>query len=335
MAEHSFTMFTGSSDGTIVEAKLSTKLGPKDALVKQTYSGVCSTDLHLSEKPCALGHEGVGIIEEMGAMAHLWTDLKIGDRVGFGWMQSYCGQCRSCLIGRDGLCEKGKELWAPDNNTGSWGFGGVWDVTALRKIPDSLESKYAGPLMCAGATVWGAMQRGKIMSHHRVGVLGIGGLGHLAIQFLAKSGCEVVVLSSSDRKKQEAFDLGATEFHTADAIKGDPEGLEPLTHLMVCTGAQPDYAVYMKIMAPAGIILPLTVDFEATPIPLAPTIFQGLNIIGVKVCDRWEYDAMFKFVVRHKVLPIIQEYPMTADGLNDAVRDLKQGKVRYRAVVKA
>lgn len=86
-------------------------------------------------------------------------------------------------------------------------------------------------------------------------------------------------------------------------------------------------------MAMGGNIAPLTVDFEATPIPLAPTIFQGLNFIGVKVCNRNEYDDMFRFAVRHKIKPTIEEYPMTEDGLNDAVDALKHGKVHYRAVV--
>lgn len=88
-------------------------------------------------------------------------------------------------------------------------------------------------------------------------------------------------------------------------------------------------------MAKGGNIVPLTVDFEATAIPLAPTIFQGLNLIGAKVCNRNEYDDMFRFAVRHKIKPTIEEYPMTENGLNDAVSALKQGKVRYRAVVVA
>lgn len=245
--DRSFTMFTGSPDGQIVQATLTTSLGPNDVVVRHILSGVCSTDLHLANHSNALGHEGVGVIEEMGEHAHLNTDLKLGDRVGLGWMQSYCGRCRSCATGMDSLCENGKELMAPNNKTGSWGFGAVWDATALRKIPDEIESKHAGPLMCAGATVWGAMQRGQIMSHHRVGVLGVGGLGHLAVQFLAKSGCEVVVISSGEKKKEEAFELGATEFHTTSSIKDSPQSLEPLTHLMVTTGAQPVYAEYVDM----------------------------------------------------------------------------------------
>lgn len=241
---YEFTTFKGSSNGRIVETKIKRGLGPTEAIIRQTHSGVCSTDLHLSDRGNALGHEGIGIVEELGASAHLISDVKVGDRVGLGWMQKYCGKCRSCRGGLDSQCENSTELWAENNETGAFGRGNVWDVSALRKIPDELESKDAAPLMCAGATVWGAMQRCKIMSHHRVGVLGIGGLGHLAIQFLAKSGCEVVVLSSSDQKRKEAMQYGATEFYTINEIKAQAsQSIELLNHLLVCTGARPDYSM--------------------------------------------------------------------------------------------
>lgn len=88
----------------------------------------------------------------------------------------------------------------------------------------------------------------------------------------------------------------------------------------------------MLLMAMGGNIVPLTVDFEATPIPLAPTIFQGINILGVKVCNRVEYVDMFHFAARHNIRPTIERYPMTASGLNDAIKALQEGRVHYRAV---
>ena len=240
-----FTIFKGSPNGKIVETQIKRSLGPTEAVIEQTHSGVCSTDLHLSDRGNALGHEGIGIVKELGASAHLISDIEVGDRVGLGWMQKYCGRCRSCRGGLDSQCESSTELWAAHNETGAFGTGNVWDVSALRKIPDELESKSAAPLMCAGATVWGAMQRCKVMSHHRVGVLGIGGLGHLAIQFLAKSGCEVIVLSSSEQKRNEAMQYGATEFYTIGEVRGSgSKAMRLLNHLIICTGAQPDYSLY-------------------------------------------------------------------------------------------
>lgn len=239
-----FLIFTGSSDKQLVERAIRRELGPVDALVRCTHSGVCSTDLHLADRSGALGHEGIGIVEELGDSAHLISDVKVGDRVGLGWVQKYCGKCRPCRGGYDSLCENSTELWAPNNDTGAFGTGGVWDVSGLHRIPDEIDSESAAPLMCAGATVWGAMQRCRVMSHHRVGVLGIGGLGHLAIQFLSKSGCEVVVISSSFRKKEEALGYGATEFWTSPEIQeAKQRQFRLLDHLFICTGAQPKYAL--------------------------------------------------------------------------------------------
>lgn len=238
-----YTLYKGSADKRIVQTTVQRELGPTEALVRHTHTGVCSTDLHLLDRGAALGHEGVGVVEELGSAAHVVSAVKVGDRVGMGWMQRYCGRCRPCLTGHDSLCENGKELWAPGNETGSFGTSAIWDVSALHLIPETLESKYAAPLMCAGATVWGAMQRCGVRSHHRVGVLGVGGLGHLAIQFLAKSGCEVVVISSSDRKRDEAMEYGADEYWTVEKIKAAMEGgkFALLDHLLICTGAQPDF----------------------------------------------------------------------------------------------
>lgn len=242
-----YTLFKGSPENRIVRATIRRELGPTEAFVEHTHTGVCSTDLHLLDRGNALGHEGIGIVKELGDSAHVLSDVKVGDRVGLGWMQKYCGRCRPCLTGHDYLCENSTELWAANNETGSFGTASIWHVSALQPIPDAMESQYAAPLMCAGATVWGAMQRCKVMSHHRVGVLGVGGLGHLAIQFLAKSGCEVVVISSSNKKKDEALAYGADEYWAVDKCKEAAEqgSFRLLDHLLVCTGASPDYAAYV------------------------------------------------------------------------------------------
>ena len=239
----SYTIFTGSSNGKIAQRTINRDLGPTEVLIRHTHSGVCSTDLHLSDRSGPLGHEGIGIVEALGSHTSLVSNVTVGSRVGLGWNQRYCNRCRTCLSGRDPICENVKELWSSDADVGAFGLEGIWDATALRPIPNGIESKYAAPLMCAGATVWGAMRRGGVAAKDRVAVLGIGGLGHLAIQFLAKSGCHVVVISSSDRKRTEAFELGAHEYYTLDEIReaGSKLPLVKVQHLIVCTGAQPDY----------------------------------------------------------------------------------------------
>jgi D-arabinose 1-dehydrogenase-like Zn-dependent alcohol dehydrogenase len=130
--------------------------------------------------------------------------------------------------------------------TANWDQGGfgtavTWDVSALFKIPDEIASEDAGPLMCAGATVWGALYEYGIKSGDRVGIVGIGGLGHLAIQFAAKMGMEAVVFSSSESKRQEALDFGASEFY-ATSNPGNLKDITKINHLLITTSFNPDLA---------------------------------------------------------------------------------------------
>src|SRR4051812_8515876 len=139
-------------------------------------------------------------------------------------------------------CTGGKKEYGQGNtDQGSFGSGAVWKEQYLFKLPEKLESDVAAPLMCAGVTVWTPLARHGVKPTDVVGVVGIGGLGHLAIQFAAKMGCEVVVLSSTESKRDEALKLGATEFHT---LKADTavDGIKKVNHLLICGSAQPDYS---------------------------------------------------------------------------------------------
>lgn len=128
-----------------------------------------------------------------------------------------------------------------DLDVGSFAKGAVWDADMLFKIPDQLELKNAAPLMCAGATVWTALTSYNLKAGDRVGIQGVGGLGHLAIQFAAKLGCEVVVLSSSESKRGEATKLGASEYHVLDDNL-DLASKKKLDHLLICGSSNPDYS---------------------------------------------------------------------------------------------
>ena len=125
----------------------------------------------------------------------------------------------------------------------------VWDAEALFLLPEGLKSEFAGPLMCGGATVWGALSVYNVRPGDRVGVVGIGGLGHLAIQFAAKMGCEVVVFSSTESKREEAIQFGAKEFH---ATKGVTEfkNIKKLNHLLITTSEQPNFELYSRHCGP-------------------------------------------------------------------------------------
>lgn len=211
-------------------------LGPKDVLIKITHSGVCFTDREYFRlgAPLALGHEGVGEVVAIGSAV---TSLKVGDRAGGGFHKHSCGHCKYCLSGQDIYCYERTIFGEGDYNNGTFGDYYIGEETYIHKIPDGLSSEAAAPLQCAGATVYNALIS-TAKNTDRVGVVGIGGLGHLAIQFAAKLGTEVVVFSTTKDKEAEAREFGASEFvllSEADKIKA------PVDVLIVSGSKYPDW----------------------------------------------------------------------------------------------
>lgn len=326
-----FTVFKGSKDGSIVKGTTKKEIGPNEVLVKVTHSGLCGTDTHYTHVDMTLGHEGAGIVEEIGQDVTLF---KKGDRAGWGYVHGSCGHCKQCLRGAETFCPERRMYSEADLDQGSMATHGVWREDFLFRIPDSMRMEDAAPLMCGGATVFNALQFHGVKSTDRVGVIGIGGLGHLAIQFAAKMGCEVVVFSGTDSKREEAMKLGATEFH---ATKGQKEIKidGQIDHLLVTTSAQPDWDLYLSVMAPSGTIYPLTVSNDDLKIPYMPIIMGGLKVQGSLVAARQIHREMLNFAAVHDIRPIIQTFPLSIEGINDAFESLEGGKMRYRGVLVA
>lgn len=227
-----------SHEGSIIayDTKIP-ELGPKDVVVRITHSGLCASDIAFVKlgAPIALGHEGVGIVEVVGSDV---KQLKIGDRVGGGFHRDACGSCKYCLKGKDIYCYNRIVLGEGDYDNGTFGQFYIGKETFLHKIPENMPSEYAAPLQCAGVTVYTALKE-TIEPGMRVGIYGIGGLGHLAIQYAAKMGTEVVVYSTSANKEQEARAWGASEFHLVstmyDTIKA------PVDVLVITGSYYPDF----------------------------------------------------------------------------------------------
>ena len=258
------------------------------------------------------------------------------DRVGWGYVTESCGVCDQCLQGFMVYCtgEK-KEYGVGNTDQGSFGTGAVWREQYLFKIPDGLASDDAAPLMCAGITVFAPLARFGVKSTDVVGVVGIGGLGHLAIQFAAKMGCEVVALSGTEEKKEEAFRLGAHHFL---ATKGAKELSLPrkIDHLIVTTSKLPEWASYDSILATQATIYPLSGDFGATlQIPYASFLLLGRKLVGTTVPPKIVYKQMLEFSALHGIKPIIERFPLTLSGVKDSLQKLDEGKMRYRGVLYA
>ena len=327
------TVFKGSPSGKIVQAQGSTlELKPDQVVIDIAYSGLCGSDLFFRTRDdMVLGHEGVGVISQVGRDVKIH---KVGDRVGWGCNHNACGYCKQCWNGQDVLCPERQMYGFSDPEFGSFGDRAVLYAYFVHKIPDEIPLRLAGPLQCGGATVYGAITSAEIRPNDRVGVVGLGGLGHLAVQYLRKMGCDVVLFSQTSGKKEQAQELGATEFV---AVKENPsfEGVKPVDYLLVSTSQQPDWTQFFQAMSPRGRIVPLSVSFGKMHHPYADILMKELTIMGSLVARRQVHREMLEFSARHHIEPWVEELPMTEDGVNTAFDRLEQGDVRYRFVLKS
>ncbi|KAI9933710.1 hypothetical protein MW887_004781 [Aspergillus wentii] len=327
-----FTVYKGSSDGSIKKATTHRDALSRDqVLVRVTHSGLCGTDIHYKTTDMALGHEGAGVVESIGPDV---LDLKKGDRVGWGYEHDCCGRCNQCLTGWETFCPDRKMYAAADTDQGSFASHAVWREAFLFRIPDGLSNEDSAPLMCGGATVFSALHVAEVKPTSRVGIVGIGGLGHLAIQFAAKMGCQVVVFSGTDSKKDEALKLGAHEFYATKGVK-ELQIPKKLDNLVVSTSAQPDWNLYIPVLSPGAVISPLSVTMEDFRFPYMAILSNGLRVQGSLVAARKVHRDMLEFAAFHGIKPVKMTYPLTREGIQDCFKTLEDGKIRYRGVLVA
>lgn len=277
-----------------------------------------------------LGHEGVGVVEAVGPDVKY---LKKGDRVGWGYETDSCGHCHACISGEEIFCPERAMYGEAARDQGSFASGAVWREAFLHRTPDEISDEDAAPLQCGGATVYTALY--DVKPNEVVGIMGVGGLGHLAIQFAAKMGCRVVVLSGSDSKRDQALALGAHKFvamKDLDTGKKD-ETVWPISRLVVTTSAQPAWETLLPMLAPQSRIYPLSVSADNLVIPYMPLISKGIRIQGSLVATRTVHREMLEFAAVHGVRPVTETFPMTEKGIKEAMDRLEQGKVQYRAVL--
>ncbi|RAK77465.1 NAD(P)-dependent alcohol dehydrogenase [Aspergillus fijiensis CBS 313.89] len=330
MTSFTYDVFRGSSEGKIVPAQTTSELGHGEVFIETTHSGLCGTDEHYLKADQVLGHEGVGIVKAVGPGV---TDVKVGARVGFGYTHSVCANCDNCVTGWDQYCRNQKQYGFHDLHNGTFSYGAIWDAKCVYPIPEGYDSINAAPLMCAGATVWTVLSEYGIKATDRVAVMGIGGLGHIAIKLAAAMGCHVVVLSSSEGKRQEAMDFGASEYHVFRSGGPVPEGFKPVNHLLLCGSGSVDYPSLIPLMATHGSIYPLTVAFEPARVPMLDLVWRGVRIQGSLVASRNSIRSLLDFAARKNIVPTVMTFPLTKEGIEDAMETLRQGKMRYRGVL--
>lgn len=309
------------------------ELGPEEIEIKVTHCGICHSDLSMldndwgmSTYPFVPGHEVVGIVAAVGSHA---KGLKVGQRVGVGWSALSCLSCPQCLAGDHNLCPTtqgtivGRHGGFADRLRVQW----VW----ARPIPEGLAMEKAGPLLCGGVTVFAPFLAYNISPTARVGVIGIGGLGHMALQFANKWGCEVHAFTTSDSKEAEAKKLGAHHVHNtrnADALKKIAGSLD----LIISTINVPlDLPGLLDTLAPKGRLHVVGAVLEPMPLPAMSLIFGQRSISGSPTGGPVALDAMLQFSARHGIAPVTEKFPMSK--VNEAFEHLRAGKARYRIVL--
>ncbi len=299
-----------------------------------THNGLCHTDIHMrdndwgvSQFPLVAGHEVVGVVTEAGKDV---TTLQKGDRVGLGWIRNSCRVCYHCLQGEENICQQGYTGLIVGNHGG---FANKVRISAdfAYKIPDALDSASAAPLLCAGITVYTPLRTYIKYPGMKVGIVGIGGLGHLAIKFARAMGAEVTAFSSSPDKEAEAYDFGAHHFYqwvTAESMK-DLTG--SLDLLLSTSSAELDWDLAFSLLGNNGVLCFLGIPVSSINVPLIPLIFGQKSVVGSVVGGRRFMQEMLDFAAINQIKPLMET--MALSQVNEAMDKVLAGKARYRIVL--
>nr|QKY15194.1 zinc-containing alcohol dehydrogenase family protein (ADH) [Polytomella parva]CBY84994.1 zinc-containing alcohol dehydrogenase family protein [Polytomella sp. Pringsheim 198.80] len=314
------------------------ELGPSEIDVRVTHNGLCHSDLHMAlddwgvtSYPFLPGHEVIGEVVAMGSMV---KNLKIGDVVGAGWIRDSCRRCLHCLSGEENICEEGYTGSITFGNHG--GFQDVMRFPAdfVAKIPDSIKREHAAPLLCAGVTVFAPLKRHVNRFGMRVAIMGVGGLGHLAIQFARAMGCNVTAIDIHDDKAAEAKSLGAQNFvNYKDVIAGKVADVEKVDLIINAAAARVDHGKLIGLLKTDGKLVQIGIPGGNATItlPLQDIVFGQRALCGTIVGGRKDMTDMLDFAALHNIKPMIELFPLSK--VNEAMEKMKKGLIRYRVVL--
>ena len=307
--------------------------GDGQVLIKIEASGMCYTDIHCHhghlpvELPKVLGHEPVGKIVELGPGV---TGFKVGDRVGVSWMQKGCGRCKFCQEKREKYCE-GQVTWMQLGGGNSELM--VAHASGCTLVPEGLSPEEAAPIFCAGFTVFSGLRNAAPRPGERVAVLGLGGLGHLALQYAKALGLETFAVTSTEGKRRDLMALGADEVVVAgqDAGKAlaDAGGADVV---LATSNAAAPTAQIVKGLRPEGRLVLMGLVDGPLQLSVLDVMLSQCRVIGSTQNDRRDLVEALDLVASGKVKPILEEYPL--DRVNDVRQRLEAGKVRFRAVLR-
>lgn len=308
-----------------------------EVLVKIEACGVCHTDLHAAhgdwpvkpKLPLIPGHEGVGIVEEV---AEGVTSVKVGDRVGIPWLYSACGECEYCLTGRETLC--------PDQLNGGYSVDGGYaeyckaPAAYVAKIPDNVDPVEIAPILCAGVTTYKALKVSEAKPGDWVAIYGIGGLGHVALQYAKAMGFNVIAVDIADEKLELAKSLGADitingkKVDPAQAIQEQVGGVQAAVSVAVTKVA---FEQAYQSVKRGGTLVVVGLPHADLPIPIFNTVLNGVTVRGSIVGTRKDMQEALEFAAQGKVKTNIETAPM--DSVNEVLEKMEKGQINGRVVL--
>ncbi len=306
--------------------------GPNEVTIKIENCGVCFSDVNLinddwklSKYPLVPGHEIIGKIIEIGSQVQYYH---VGDRVGVGWQRMSCLSCKDCLNGDENLCSVNFQTTAGKYYGGFASHIQV-DSRFAFLIPKKMDSKTAAPLLCAGAAVYGGLKVAGMTSGQEIGIIGLGGLGHLAVQFASKLGNKVTVFEYHEDRADLAYDLGASLVVVTS--KELPKKLDhPLAILLNTVNKPLDWRSYIRLLDTKGT-LNLLASVSNIEVPFASLVYQQKRITGSVIAGRAMVAETLRIADRYDIEAYIEDYHL--NEVNEAFSALKAGKLKYRAVV--
>jgi len=308
------------------------QLGEHDVRISVTHCGVCHTDIHaiddyygITTYPFVPGHEIVGYVSAVGREA---SGLKEGARVGIGWQGRSCMRCEWCLKGEEQLCmdivQSG--TWVP---YGGFSSSVIVDSRFAYPLPEAMPSQVAAVLMCAGVTVYSPLRSYAAHPSPKIGIVGVGGLGHLAIQFARVLGYEVTAISSSPEKKEEALAFGADHFIVSDDRTGMRQVLFGFDLLLCTVSGRIDWELLVNTLKKNGRLVLL--GFPDVVLNSTDLVAHQLSITGSFIGNRARMREMLSFAQAHGITPAVELMPMSR--VNEALQRVRENKARYRIVL--
>src|ERR1019366_2017268 len=309
------------------------ELGQQDVEIAISHCGICHSDLHLisndwgiSQYPFIPGHEIIGTVSAVGVGVH---SLKVGERVGLGWQSNSCGECEWCTRGMENLCLTAEATCV--HRHGGYASRVQANARFVIPIPEALSSENTAPLLCGGITVYNPLRNHDINPSSRVGIVGIGGLGHIAIQFARVFGAEVTAFSTSAAKEPEARALGAHHFVNTRETKAMKEVAGSMDFILNTANADQDWGIYLQSLRPTGTLRFVVVPPSPVFVHAFPLISGQRSITGNPIGSPYRIREMLDVAARHGVKAQVESFPMAK--ANEAIEKVKKNKVRYRAVL--